>query len=467
MANHGLIVGLDIGTNTVKALAADVRNQQANIIAVGRSVSHGVKKGVVVDIDATATDIRQAMAQINEQAGQTITEVVAALPAENIQISRLNEQITVQDSQHISYQDVEAVVHEIIKGQVAADREVIDLVPLDFVVDDFDGIQDPNDMVGMRLAMNAIAYTAPKHILGNLKMAIAKAGLNLRDCVLTPLATSKTVLSEAEQEFGSILLDMGAGQTTASVVQGNQIKFISSFPAGGDNITRDISNVLSIGGYEAEMLKLDSGVALTRLADGQEKLVIQRVGQTEPEEITQKYLAEVIEARVDQILGKLGEKLKMVNAQQLPGGVTLIGGTAALSGMPDAVEASLGVKTKSFAPNDIGLHHPGFANAWAVIQSAAQQLPIQLVVKQALYGLTIQGLGQTAVETQTANPRVAKAAPVSETYAPVQKRPQPVRPVEDGTDLDAEISHEDEVVNTRDSDKKSSRIGEFFREFFE
>ncbi|MBM7617789.1 cell division protein FtsA [Weissella uvarum] len=456
MANHGLIVGLDVGTNTIKALAADVRNQQVNIVAVGRAVSHGVKRGVVVDIDATAADIRQAMAQVNEQAGQTITDVIAALPAENIQIPQVNGQVTVEDSQHISYKDVEAAVRESVKGQTAVDREIVDLVPTDFAVDDFDGIQDPNDMVGMRLTMNGIAYTAPKNVLGNLKMAISKAGLNLRDCVLTPLATSKTVLSEAEQEFGSILLDLGAGQTTASVVQNNQIKFIASFPAGGENISKDISTVLSIGGYDAEMLKLDSGVAMTQLADSQEQLMVTKVGQAEPEAISQAYLSQIIEARVDQILGKLAEKLGMVSALQMPGGVTALGGGAALEGMTDAIQNQFGTQARLFVPDDIGLRHPGFANTWAVIQYAALQLPVQLIVKQALYGmpLTTNREGHPATVSQPVN-RTAQSTP-KEQEATLVAPDDPSFNQDDANQAD-----------TRDSKKKPSKISGFFREFFD
>ena len=174
MANHGLIVGLDVGTSTIKVLAADVRDQQANIVAVGRSVAHGVKRGIVVDIDATANDIRQAIAQVNEQTDVPVTEVVASLPANNIQIQHVSGMVTVKDSQHISYADVAAAVKQAIKIQLPADREVVELLPTEFIVDDFDGIQDPNDMVGMRLEMKGVAYTAPRNILANLRMAIAK-----------------------------------------------------------------------------------------------------------------------------------------------------------------------------------------------------------------------------------------------------------------------------------------------------
>ena len=457
MANHGMIVGLDVGTNTVKVLAADVRDQQANIIAVGRSVSHGVNKGVVVDIDATANDIRQAVAQVNEQANEAVTEVIALLPVKDIQMSHVEGTVTVEETQHISYHDVEAVVQESLKGQVSHDREVIEMLPEEFIVDDFDGIQDPNDMVGMRLGMRATVYTAPRNLVRNLRLAIEKAGLNVRDMVLTPVAEGKTILSDAEQEFGTILLDMGAGQTTATVIQDRMTKFITTFPAGGDNITRDISTVLSIGGYDADMLKLDAGVALVDQANNENQLLIQKVGEDEPERLSEKHLAEIIEARTMQILSKLQEPLAEADALSVPGGVILIGGTSTLRGMPDAVTAVFNTKAREFTPDDIGLRHPGMAGVWAVVQYAALQTSVQLIVKQALYGLPLYVVGKPQVATQFKSERKAFFE---------QKQPTRATPVT--TEQETEIeNNETNTDNQNTEEKTGARAVNFLKGFFD
>jgi len=456
MANHGMIIGLDVGTNTVKVLAADVRDQQANIVAVGRSVSHGVNKGVVVDIDATANDIRQAVAQVNEQANEAVTEVIALLPAKDIQLSSVEGTVTVEESQHISYRDVEAVVHESLKGHVSADREVIEMLPEEFIVDDFDGIQDPNDMVGMRLGMRATIYTAPRNLVRNLRLAIEKAGLNLRDMVLTPVAEGKTILSDAEQEFGTILLDMGAGQTTATVIQDRMTKFITTFPAGGDNITRDISTVLAIGGYDADMLKLDAGVALVSLASNDNQLMIQKVGEDEPERISEKHLSEIIEARTMQILSKLQERLDDYGALSVPGGVTLIGGTATLPGMTDAVSAVFDAKTRMFSPDDIGLHHAGMSGVWAAVQFAALQTPVQLIVKQALYGLPLFVVGKPQISA----PFKPELKQTAETKATTRvKREKPVEETTTEEELDTD--------NQNNEGSTGARAVNFLKNFFD
>ncbi|WP_195307503.1 cell division protein FtsA [Weissella confusa] len=454
MANHGLIVGLDVGTNTIKVLAADVRDQQANIVAVGRSIAHGVKRGVVVDIEATANDIRQAVAQINEQTSTPVTEVVASLPASNIQIQNVSGTVTVKDSQHISYEDVAAAVKEATKVNFPSDREIIELLPTEFIVDDFDGIQDPNDMVGMRLEMKAVAYTAPRNVMGNLRMAIAKAGLQLRDFVLTPLAYSKTILDDGQQEFGTIILDMGAGHTTATVVHDHQLKFLSTFPAGSDNISRDISAVLEVGLHDADMLKLDSGLALSSMAREDNKLVIKKISSENAEQITEVLLAQIIEARLMQILDKLGEKLQLVGAFDLPGGIVVVGGGAALRGMIEAIRSVYNVQVKSFSPTDIGLRHPGFSGAWALVHYAAQQSPIQLIVKEALYGLPLTVVGQ---------PTIAVATPVQK---PATNR-RPARP-ESQAVVEPSVNDTDDVnYDDEDKPKKKGAFLNFFKEFFD
>lgn len=444
MANHGLIVGLDVGTNTIKALAADVRDQQVNVLAVGRSVAHGVKKGVVVDIESTAKDIQLAMAQVNEQSGRSVVDVIASIPANNIQIQNVSGLVTVQDSQHITYDDVAKVIHDAIAVSLPADRQVVDIIPNEFSVDDFDGIQDPNDMVGMRLAVKATIYTAPRQVLGNLQKAIEHAGLRVRDFVLAPLADMTTILSDAEQEFGTVMLDMGAGHTTATVVQDRQLRFVTVFPAGGEHISKDISAVLNIPLHEAEMLKLDAGNAQPNTV-GNNPLVITPLGADAPQEISEQYLAQIIAARVEQIIAKLGEKLNMVSAFKLTGGVVLVGGTAALPGLSETVRTMYGTKVRVFVPDDLGLRHPGFARSWALIQHAAQQSTVQLATKQALYNLPIQTLRANAiVKVPNMNQSEAKAikpAPAEEQMYDARKNDQTDKNVQADTNTTGRVAN--------------------------
>ncbi|MDR3241382.1 MAG: cell division protein FtsA [Lactobacillaceae bacterium] len=406
MANHGMIVGLDVGTNTVKVLVADVRDKQVNVIAVGRAVSHGVKRGVVVDIDAAANDIRAALAQVTEQTNQTVTEVIASIPATAIQMKAVKGTVAVHDSQHISYADVAAAVEQAVNIPLGQDQAIIDLTPQEFEVDDLTGVVDPNDMVGTHLTLKGIAYSGPRQLVTNLQAAIEKAGLRLRDMVLAPLAYSQTIPSDAEQEFGTVLLDMGAGQTTATIVHNHQIKFISTFTAGGANITKDISTVLNISTKEAENLKLDAGVASPEFANPTNQLTINPVGQ-EAMRISEVELAEIIGARVQQIVAKLGERLDAVSAFQLPGGMIVAGGSAALKNTAEVLKKEYGVNVKLFMPNEIGLRHPAYVGAWTVVNYAARQTQVALIVKQALYGLPLSFANTQGIPAAGQNKRPA------------------------------------------------------------
>lgn len=388
MANHGVIVGLDVGTSTVKVLVSDVRDQQVNVIAVGRSISHGVKRGVVVDIDATAQDIKAALSQVKEQTNQDFTEVIASIPANSIQMRMVRGTVTTQDSQHISYNDVVAATKAAVNIPLEHDQTVLDLTAQEFTVDDLGGVLDPNDMVGTHLTLSATAYIGPRLLVSNLRSAIQRAGLNLRDLVLAPLAASQTIASDAEQEFGTILLDLGAGQTTATIVQNHQIKFISTYGAGGSNITKDISQVLNISNQDAEQLKLDAGVSAPQYANESHLLTVEPVGK-KPIRISELELSEIIGARIQQIVTKLGERLDTVSAFQLPGGMIVSGGSSALRYTQDILQAAYGINAKLFMPHEIGLQNPAYVGAWSLVNYAAQQNKVALIVKQAMLGLPI------------------------------------------------------------------------------
>ena len=311
-------------------------------------------------------------------------------------------------------------------------------------------------MVGMRLEFKGTAYTAPRNVMGNLRLAIAKAGLQLRDFVLAPLAYSKTLLADGQQEFGTIVLDMGAGQTTATVVHDNQIKFLSTFPAGGDNISRDISAVLEIGLHDADMLKLDSGLAMASLAKPDNHFMIQKVSEEQPEQLSEVLLAQIIEARVMQILDKIGEKLNMVGAFELPGGIIVTGGGAALRGIPETIRAVYQTQVKEFVPSDIGLRHPGYAGAWALVNYAAQQTPIQLIVKEALYELPLTTTQQSVISTAKSQHALRQPAAVET----VIEQPQALTDIPEATP----VKDEKTVKNGK---FKLKNVFNYFREYFD
>ncbi|MDN6253375.1 MAG: cell division protein FtsA, partial [Lactiplantibacillus plantarum] len=372
MDNSGIYVGLDIGTTSIKVIVAERVKGQMNVIGVGSARSNGLSRGVIVDIDKAAETIRSAVRQAEEKASIEIKKVIAGVPANLVKIERCRGMIAVADeSKEINNEDVQNVAAAALVQSLPPEREVLDVIPDEFVVDGFDGIKDPRGMVGVRLEMHGTLFTGPKTIIHNTRKALEKAGLQIEQIVIAPLALSSLVLNDGEQDFGSIIIDMGGGQTTAAVIHDHQLKYTYVDQEGGQYITKDISVVLNTSIENAEKLKRDYGYADAQQASDDELFPVDVVGQSTPEQISEQYLAEIIEARLDQIFDKVKQHLDEIRALELPGGIVLTGGVAALPGITDLAAQRFGTRVRVFTPNQMGLRHPSFDEALAVIKYQA------------------------------------------------------------------------------------------------
>ncbi|MGO3490368.1 MAG: cell division protein FtsA, partial [Lactiplantibacillus plantarum] len=389
MDNSGIYVGLDIGTTSIKVIVAERVKGQMNVIGVGSARSNGLSRGVIVDIDKAAETIRSAVRQAEEKASIEIKKVIAGVPANLVKIERCRGMIAVADeSKEINNEDVQNVAAAALVQSLPPEREVLDVIPDEFVVDGFDGIKDPRGMVGVRLEMHGTLFTGPKTIIHNTRKALEKAGLQIEQIVIAPLALSSLVLNDGEQDFGSIIIDMGGGQTTAAVIHDHQLKYTYVDQEGGQYITKDISVVLNTSIENAEKLKRDYGYADAQQASDDELFPVDVVGQSTPEQISEQYLAEIIEARLDQIFDKVKQHLDEIRALELPGGIVLTGGVAALPGITDLAAQRFGTRVRVFTPNQMGLRHPSFDEALAVIKYQAALSEVTLLVKSALTGDT-------------------------------------------------------------------------------
>lgn len=389
MDNSGIYVGLDIGTTSIKVIVAERVKGQMNVIGVGSERSNGLSRGVIVDIDKAATAIQSAVRQAEEKASIEIKKVIAGVPANLVKIERCRGMIAVADeSKEINNEDVQKVAAAALVQSMPPEREILDVIPDEFVVDGFDGIKDPRGMVGVRLEMHGTLFTGPKTIIHNTRKAIEKAGLQIEQIVIAPLALSSLVLNDGEQDFGSIIVDMGGGQTTAGVIHDHQLKYTYVDQEGGQYITKDISVVLNTSIENAEKLKRDYGYADAQQASDDEVFPVDVVGQSSPTQISSQYLAEIIEARLDQIFDKIKQHLDEIRALELPGGIVLTGGVAALPGITDLASAVFGTNVRVFTPSQMGLRHPSFDEALAVIKYQAALSEVALLVKSALTGDT-------------------------------------------------------------------------------
>ena len=245
MARDGFFTGLDIGTSSIKVLVAEFIDGSMNVIGVSNVKSSGVKDGIIVDIDAAAKSIKTAIEQAEEKAGIVIEQVNVGLPANLLQIEPTQGMIPVSsESKEIKDEDVESVVRSALTKSITPEREVISLVPEEFIVDGFQGIHDPRGMMGIRLEMRGLIYTGPTTILHNIRKTVERAGIQVENIVISPLAMTRAVLNEGEREFGATVIDMGGGQTTVATMRAQELQFTNIYPEGGEYITKDISKVL-------------------------------------------------------------------------------------------------------------------------------------------------------------------------------------------------------------------------------
>ncbi|MFC6202426.1 cell division protein FtsA [Lactiplantibacillus nangangensis] len=447
MDNSGIYVGLDIGTTSIKVIVAERVKGQMNVIGVGSERSNGLSRGVIVDIDKAATAIQSAVRQAEEKASIEIKKVIAGVPANLVKIERCRGMIAVADeSKEINNEDVQKVATAALVQSMPPEREVLDVIPDEFVVDGFDGIKDPRGMVGVRLEMHGTLFTGPKTIIHNTRKAIEKAGLQIEQIVIAPLALSSLVLNDGEQDFGSIIVDMGGGQTTAAVIHDHQLKYTYVDQEGGQYITKDISVVLNTSIENAEKLKRDYGYADAQQASDDEVFPVDVVGQSTPTQISSQYLAEIIEARLDQVFGKVKQHLDEIQALELPGGIVLTGGVAALPGITDLASDLFGTNVRVFTPSQMGLRHPSFDEALAVIKYQAALSEVALLVKSALTGDTRASVAvEFAPETPTSQPMTA----------------QPSQPIK--------TTSKSKPAKQQDPDRESGfeRVKGFFNHFFD
>ena len=386
MARDGFFTGLDIGTNSIKVLVAEHRNGELNVIGVSNAKSKGVKDGIIVDIDAAATAIKSAISQAEEKAGISIKSVNVGLPGNLLQVEPTQGMIPVtSDTKEITDQDVENVVKSALTKSMTPDREVITFIPEEFIVDGFQGIRDPRGMMGVRLEMRGLLYTGPRTILHNLRKTVERSGVQVENIIISPLALVRSVLNEGEREFGATVIDMGAGQTTVATIRNQELQFTNILQEGGDYVTKDISKVLKTSQKLAEGLKLNYGEAYPSLASN-ETFQVEVIGEVEPVEVTESYLAEIISARIKHIFEQIKQELERRHLLDLPGGIVLIGGNAILPGVVELAQEVFGVGVKLYVPNQVGIRNPAFAHVISLSEFAGQLTEVHLLAQRAVKG---------------------------------------------------------------------------------
>ncbi|HBL1747880.1 TPA: cell division protein FtsA [Enterococcus faecium] len=416
MAKTGMYVGLDIGTTSVKVVVAEYIDSQMNIIGVGNAKSEGINRGIIVDIDKTVQAIQRAVRQAEEKAGIQIKGVSVGLPANMLEVENCQGMIAVNgDSKEITDEDVRNVASAALVRSIPPERQIVSILPQDFTVDGFEGIKDPRGMIGVRLEMYGLLFTGPKTIIHNIRKCVENAGLIVNEMVITPLALTESILSDGEKDFGTIVIDMGGGQTTTAVMHDKQLKFTNLDQEGGEFVTKDISIVLNTSFNNAEALKINYGDAYPERTSPDEEFPVDVIGQSEPVKVDERYLSEIISARMEQIFNKAKDALDQIEALELPGGVVLTGGAASLPGVVDLAQEIFGVNVKLYVPNHMGLRNPVFTNVISIVDYSANLSEVYQLAKIAVTGET-SAARQMIVEQETTNTYESYEAPEETIY---------------------------------------------------
>jgi cell division protein FtsA len=385
--NSNLLVGLDIGTTRIKAVVADTGAQGMQVIGAVSEPTNGMRHGKIVDIDQTAASISRTLKNLSQKTNSKIYRVVTGIPIGLLQLQTASAQINISDQgREINDQDVKKVLAKAINDSLQEGKAAITYLPSRFLIDGKTDVHDPRNMLAHSLQVSGILLTVPANDLHNIRKAIERAGYQNNFFVPAPLAIARVALQEAEATFGAIILDLGGGTSTATVIRDNKITYARIDAEGGENITHDISVALNTSKKDAEQVKLDFGFAEPTLTSEDDKFPISVVGESEPQLIDEHYLSEIINARLQQIFSRIGKGLSKNNSFQVPGGIVVTGGASNLQGIADLINNDYGVKVRIYQPDQMGLHNAMFAAAYGIVSYAYELADIDYLVNSVIYG---------------------------------------------------------------------------------
>jgi cell division protein FtsA len=383
--NNELIVGLDIGTTKICAIVAEETETGIDVVGIGTHPSTGLRKGVVIDIDATVASIKHAVEEAELMADCEITSVYAGIAGGHIRAFNSHGVVAVKDRE-VHEIDVKRVIEAAKAVAIPMDREVIHVIPQEFIIDDQDGIREPLGMSGVRLEAKIHIVTAAVTSAQNIVKCCNKAGLNVIDIVLEPLASAEAVLSSDERDLGVCMVDIGGGTTDIAVFADGSIKQTSVLGLGGYHLSNDIAVGLRTPFDEAERIKKKFGIAAARYLPGDDIITVPSVGGRRPREVSRKILCEIIEPRVEEVLTLAHQELVRSGLEnRIPSGVVLTGGASALAGLPELAEEIFEAPVRQGLPSHIG--------------------GLQDVVRSPMYstgvGLVLYGLSQARAHHQS------------------------------------------------------------------
>ncbi len=376
MRHEHIIVGLDIGTSSIKTIVGQKRKEEERplIIGLGITDSAGLRKGAVVNIEETIKAINSSIEKAEQSAGIPIENAYVSIGGDHI-LSQSNSGVVAvsRADEEISQEDVSRAVGAAQALSLPANREIIHIIPTNFTVDNQDQIKDPIGMTGVRLEVNALLIHGLTPFIKNLSKCVTETGLDINDLVISSLSASEAVLSSRQKELGVVVIDIGAGTTGISVFEERNIIHCAVIPMGANHITNDVAIGLRTSINVAEQVKKDFGSAVANEVNKKDKIDLSQIDDTEEGVVSRHYLAEIIEARLSEIFSLVDDELKKINRSRLlPAGAVLTGGGAKMSNIIDLAKEELGLPCEIGFPKDLEgivdkINDPSFATAVGLV----------------------------------------------------------------------------------------------------
>ena len=348
-----IMVGLDIGTTKICAIVASIDEQERiNILGVGKAPSDGLSRGVVVNIDKTVNAIKEAIAQAELASGIQVNSVNVGIAGDHIRSMRSKGVITINNRDNeITAQDVERLLEDCQRIMLPTDQQILHVIPQEFVVDGQDGISDPVGMSGMRMEAEVHIITGLVSAAKNIYRCVERAGYQVADIILEPLASSYSALDAEEKEAGVVLVDIGGGTTDVAIFQESTIRHTAVIAVAGQKVTDDIRIGLSVLDDQAESLKRKHGESYADLIQEDEVITVPGIAGRPPKEITKSILGKIIQARMEEILEIVGIEIKRSGySDALSAGVVLTGGGSLVKNICPLANESLGMDAKIGLP---------------------------------------------------------------------------------------------------------------------
>lgn len=353
-AKKNILVGLDIGTTKIACVVGEVTHDGIDIIGIGQAPSRGLRKGVIVNIEATVEGIKRACEEAELMAGCNITSVYAGIAGGHIKGINSHGIVAIKNRE-VSQSDIHRVIDAAKAVAIPLDREVIHVLPQEFIVDHQDGIREPVGMSGVRLEAKVHIISASISSAQNIVKCANRCGLTVNEIVLESLASSESTLTHDEKELGVVLVDIGGGTTDIVVYNNGSVAHTAVLTIGGNHITNDIAVGLRTPALDSEKLKIKYGCGLASLVGKDESIEVPSVGGRKPRLLSRQILAEIIEPRVEEIFKLVKEEVIRAGfGDTISSGVVLTGGATLIPGMTELGEQIFDHPVRLGSPRGVG-----------------------------------------------------------------------------------------------------------------